>query len=341
MIESDVVSYLDQFRKARSGNVGIVFALAFVPIVVGAGTALDYSRASKSRTNLQALTDAAALAGAASPDTSQTARIAAAKSFFPDEAASTFQSFDYRPGATISVAGDSVTVRATSAINTSLLGVIGKDHIPIAATATGVQAKDGPPGRVLALNKSVNSAISFDGNTTFKAPQCGIYSNSSSSAGMTFGGSADVSAAGFCSVGGVSDSIGVQPTPRTKCAPAVDPFANLNGPNTLIDPWKNCVASGDVGPNTTKTLAPGVYCGGLDIQGTALLNPGLYLIKDGSLKIGAQASVTLAGGTTGGVTFYLTGVKAGFDINAGSTVQVHSRIRLARRRVATCSTRVS
>ena len=49
------------FRGARNGNVAIMFGLAIIPLVGAVGVALDYSRASNTRTGLQAALDAAAL----------------------------------------------------------------------------------------------------------------------------------------------------------------------------------------------------------------------------------------------------------------------------------------
>src|SRR5215210_3095977 len=116
---------LSRFRKASSGNVAVSFALTLVPLIIGAGAAVDYSRASKSRVTLQALTDAAALAGAGSSDGSDSARIAAAGSFFPDESSAPYSGFDTRPVVEISVVNDSVKVTATAGINASLLNVVG------------------------------------------------------------------------------------------------------------------------------------------------------------------------------------------------------------------------
>jgi Flp pilus assembly protein TadG len=52
---------LRRLRHARSGNVAITFALALVPVAGAVGAAVDYSRASNFRTQLQAAADAAAL----------------------------------------------------------------------------------------------------------------------------------------------------------------------------------------------------------------------------------------------------------------------------------------
>src|SRR5688500_19255594 len=56
----------------------------------------------------------------------------------------------------------------------------------------------------------------------------------------------------------------------------------------------------------TTVLNPGIYCGGIEItsNGSAFLNPGLYILRGGGLKMG--------GGTiTGtGVTFVNTNARA-------------------------------
>ena len=59
------------FWRNDKGSVAIVFALAAVPMIGIAGMGLDYMRASQVRASLQAEADAAALASAASIDTSQ------------------------------------------------------------------------------------------------------------------------------------------------------------------------------------------------------------------------------------------------------------------------------
>jgi hypothetical protein len=64
------------------------------------------------------------------------------------------------------------------------------------------------------------------------------------------------------------------------------------------------------------TLSPGVHCGGLDLKGDVQLNPGLYVVH-GGMRINAKANVTGAG-----VTIYLTGENATFDINGGGNVSL-------------------
>jgi hypothetical protein len=71
--------------------------------------------------------------------------------------------------------------------------------------------------------------------------------------------------------------------------------------------------------NQSTTLLPGVYCGGLQITGTSTvsLSPGLYVIKDGQLKVGNTASIQ---GTD--VSFYLTGRNAVLDFDNQTSIDL-------------------
>ncbi len=62
-----------RFVKNATGNVAMLFGLAAVPLVLGAGVALDMVRINATRTILQGAADAAALAGATSKDKSDAA----------------------------------------------------------------------------------------------------------------------------------------------------------------------------------------------------------------------------------------------------------------------------
>lgn len=55
---------LRRFSRARSGSIGIVFALSIVPLMGVIGLAVDYARASGIQSRIRSIADAAALAGA-------------------------------------------------------------------------------------------------------------------------------------------------------------------------------------------------------------------------------------------------------------------------------------
>ena len=60
-----IIANVRAFARCERGNFGIIFALAAVPVLGVAGMALDYSRISSTRENLQASVDAAITAAAA------------------------------------------------------------------------------------------------------------------------------------------------------------------------------------------------------------------------------------------------------------------------------------
>jgi hypothetical protein len=104
-------------------------------------------------------------------------------------------------------------------------------------------------------------------------------------------------------VGGFLGLLGtVTPTPVH--APAtLDPFAGTTVPPISSCDHTNLVITGPV------TLSPGVYCGGLTVNGggNVTLNPGTYYMDGGGLVGGFGLSVLLGGKVTGtGVTIVLT-----------------------------------
>ena len=152
---------LQRFRKADHGNVGMVFALSLLPVVGMAGGALDYTRATTTRQKLQAATDMAALGAATANSVSSDAqRIALAQSLFKANDTS---------GAAVSasVAGDKVTVVADARVKTTLMSVMQVSEIGLSVRSTAARATSGPPACVLALNKTVNGAITFSGSADF------------------------------------------------------------------------------------------------------------------------------------------------------------------------------
>ena len=296
---------LQRFRNSDHGNVGMVFALSLLPVVGMAGGALDYTRATTTRQKLQAATDMAALGAATANSVSSDAqRIALAQSLFKANDTS---------GAAVSasVAGDKVTVVADARVKTTLMSIMQVSEIGLSVRSTAARATSGPPACVLALNKTVNGAITFSGSADFMAVGCSVHSNSRSPSGLSISGSGSVTAAGFCSAGGVSTSKAITPEPRLNCRQIDDPFQSLPAPVTTGCTYPNLV---QVQPNDQRTLAPGIYCGGLTIKGEAMLQAGVYVIK-GALTINSQAAVSGSG-----VTFYLTGSGAGFSINGGGAV---------------------
>ncbi len=108
----------------------MMFGLAIVPFVVLAGLAIDFGRALHVRARLEHAIDAAGLAvGAAQGLTQEEAQELGSKFFaanYPDEVLGT--PYDV----TVTLYDQSVTVSAKASVNTTLLGIIGRDSIDVA-----------------------------------------------------------------------------------------------------------------------------------------------------------------------------------------------------------------
>ncbi len=119
----------------RRGNVAMMFALSLPVFLLGAGLALDYSRAADAHTKLMAAADAAALAAVTpammNDPNLQDAQTAATKAFMA--AAVGVSSLNGAPVPTITVTPDPnnnllrhVSVSFTASINNMFAGMIGK-----------------------------------------------------------------------------------------------------------------------------------------------------------------------------------------------------------------------
>ncbi len=64
IVISGVKRLLATFRRRDEGNVAIIFALVMIPVIGIAATAIDYGRASKTRSILERAADAAAIEAA-------------------------------------------------------------------------------------------------------------------------------------------------------------------------------------------------------------------------------------------------------------------------------------
>ena len=125
------------FRKARSGNVTTIFALAIIPIIGAVGAAVDYSHANSARTAMQAAVDATALMLSKNISTLSTAQI-------NSQATSYFTALYTRPEVTnISVTptytstdGTQLVVKASGTVKASFVSLIGVSQVTIGASST-------------------------------------------------------------------------------------------------------------------------------------------------------------------------------------------------------------
>ena len=304
------------FSRDDRGTIAVIFAVALIPVMGLAGAAIDYGRATQTRGKLQAAVDAAAIAALTMKASTDSQRRTNATLVFEANKPAGVSS-----AVTVDANNKVATVSASSSIETSLLKVLQIPRIEVASLAKAVRMKDGPPPCALALSKTASPAIDISGNADLVLKNCVLYANSSASGAISIGGSPTVKASGYCAVGTVTSSIALTPPPENNCDEMNDPYAGLVAPfDTSCHPSTTNVK---VKPNETKTLEPGVYCGGLDLQGGVTLKAGLYVIKNGPLSMNSQGSITGQG-----VTFYLMGTNAGFDIDGGAKLELSPTIDL-------------
>jgi hypothetical protein len=112
----------------------------------------------------------------------------------------------------------------------------------------------------------------------------------------------------------------------THASPAADPYAGLDVPS-----YSGCTRSHyQLGAQRTETIAPGVYCGGIEVAGSATLNldPGTYILDQGDFRVSGNATVTGAG-----VTLILTSRNRSnygtIDIRSGSTISLSGPAKAA------------
>lgn len=132
---------LRRFRRDDRGAVAMMMGLGMIPLVIMAGAALDYSRASKERTVLAAALDAAGLAMAPQVRTLTPAQLQIKTQAYFD-AVFRAQGGLGSPTVVIKTDVQRLTVSAESAVPATLMQIAGVHTIPVSSAAVvayGVQ----------------------------------------------------------------------------------------------------------------------------------------------------------------------------------------------------------
>ena len=185
----------------------------------------------------------------------------------------------------------------------------GSTTVPISVRAAA-SAQGGGPACILGLNTSAASTVRMWGNASANMNGCYVASNSTNASGFEVGGSADLTVPCVYSSGGSNADSGLMLTEcssvYTNYPPTPDPYADVPAP-----PIGTCSNM----PNSA-TLSAGCYNGMTFNNGTRTLNPGVYVVNGGELRINGNATVNGSG-----VMFYLTN-GATVRINGGATMNL-------------------
>ena len=128
---------VQHFAGAREGNIATIFALALIPMLALVGAAVDYSRASAAKADLQSALDSTALMVSKNAASYTAAELQSkAQSYFV-ALFDTPEAKDVQVTATYSSSGGSkVVVTGSAELDTEFLGVVGWNTIQITGTST-------------------------------------------------------------------------------------------------------------------------------------------------------------------------------------------------------------
>jgi Flp pilus assembly protein TadG len=302
----------ERFRRDTSGNVAVTFALAVPALAAAVAVAMDYGGAAATRSKMQGVADAAALASVqeirlAQSDESKVVAVATnyVATALPDVTT------------TVNVDFGASTVHVTLQKQyTPMTGrLLTKGGVPLSASATA-KLSGSLPLCMLALDTSSAETISLQDSAVMKAPGCLVQTNSTNKFALDSRNSAVLKAGLICSSGGALKfvSSNYTPQPTTDCPALPDPLQARTPP-----PVGPCDHTDVVVDGMTQTLQPGTYCGGLKATNAAnvTLAPGIYVISGGPLVVDNGA--TLKGSNVG---FYLTGTKANLAFDTNSVISL-------------------
>jgi Flp pilus assembly protein TadG len=313
---------ISRLGRDRSGAILPIFALCVTVALGTAALAIDFGRWHSERTTLAHTAEAAALFGAmaladalAAGQTGEaatrahTAALDAVKAKLGDEATPTITVVVDAPG-TVKVALSKPGARTLSGV------ILPQDvEIRVESEASVGSATD---ACIIALEPTAAPGIQFHHSGTLIAHDCAIWSNSTSTTSIDATGSGSTTASKICAAGGVdSGSYTLNPQAESNCPQVQDPLAQW------VPPAIGSVCKEINNFAVDSTLDEGLYCGGLSASGGArlVLNPGVYIIKDGPLQITGGASIEGQG-----VAFLLTGPGSGVDLGGSSVVRLSAPI---------------
>ena len=305
---------LRQLAVCQEGSIAVAAGLVLTALVVGGGIAVDYGSMISKRGTLQAVADAASIAAAremtlANVGQAELEAVAENMVSLKSEAATG----NYSVSVSVDQSASSVYVSVSENWQPYFAHLLSDAVTPITASATAQVVGSGKIC-VLALDATSEDAILLSKKADLEAKDCGVYSNSVSTSGITSTGTSLLAAKLTCSAGGVSGTgSNFSPYPTTDCPPIPDPLIDRQPPVVGACDFNNYYSE-----EWNETLQPGVYCGGIEIgQGTvATFESGIYVVKDGIFTVGSNAT---AKGDN--VAFHLVGDNATFEFTSKATIE--------------------
>jgi hypothetical protein len=321
---------LGRLAKCLSDRKGSIFVVvgAALPVLIGVlGLGADAGIWYANKRAAQTQTDAAAISGAFEKARFSASNITAAaqkeaiRNGFQNTAPNTLAI--HNPPTSGAHIGDQKAVEVIMSTQQPLLfAQFFLDSVAIKTRAVASVQTTGT-ACVLALDPSLDSALSISGNITVNMPGCVMAANSTSSNAIGITGGPVITANSLWTAGnytqGGSSSMTLTRPPTTQAWPIDDPYANV--PPITPTPCKSYSGG--------ATITPGSYCSGLNLpNSTVTFDPGIYYIKGGDFRVNGSTVVRCNCPGDSGVTIILTGNAADgsdigtVDIKGGADVQL-------------------
>jgi Flp pilus assembly protein TadG len=309
------------FARAKEGTSAILLALVLPTLAGIAGFSADYSAASSGQQRLQGVVDSAALAIAREMTVTPVDNVRAQALAEQYIAANIPANTPYKivVAAALAEGNTAVKVNGQQQVATpfGLLERFAGVSI-ISATALARVTAASAPQKVcmVSLGEKIDGGIYMHNGSVITAPGCVLYSNSTNKDSIILNAGSSLKTSVLCSRGGVKNMASlVDAAIVTDCPSMTDPLATKPEP---VMP-ATCVTGPKKISAGVKTLNPGTYCKGLEIDGTAkvTLNPGVYFFKDGPLRVSQTAELS-----GNGVTLMFTGKKSYFRFLDKSLIQL-------------------
>lgn len=159
-IEETVMTVNKPFLHANRGNTGLIFALSAVPLILGAGAAIDMVRYNQAQTTLQAATDAAALAAINNPSITGVELTGMINDYLVNNGLNNAVDAvtEVTPNRDTATGAFSLTVKGK--LNTSLMALAGINTMDVSAFA---EAQSGNRALEVALVLDNTGSMNYDG----------------------------------------------------------------------------------------------------------------------------------------------------------------------------------
>lgn len=282
--------WIARLGRDRSGNVAMVVALLLPVLVLTTGGAIDVVHAETVRSDLRSVLDSATLAAAGDGNDRR------AKVMIGSHLGARKNVTSYTADFNFPTKQRTVVGQASATVDAHFLGIIGLPSLTVTAEAEAAMG-DGARPCITLLDPTASQALLVNSGAKLMAPSCEIHVHSTASPAAIFNGGTKLDLARICVAGSrVIKNGGWTGNVETSCKASEDPFAG-----TLPTPPAGaCTDFGGVREGRTASFRPGVYCGGINFNGSVDVDfePGLYVIRGGNWMVNG-------GDWTGsGITFY-------------------------------------